>query len=45
MKLTRIAPIAALLACALIAAGCANTVRGAGKDIKDTANAIEDSVD
>lgn len=44
MKLLRIAPIAALLACAIIAAGCANTVRGAGRDIKNTADAVDDSV-
>jgi len=43
MKLFRIAPIA-VLACALALAACANTVRGVGRDVKSTANAVEDSV-
>jgi predicted small secreted protein len=43
MKPSRFAPIA-VLACALALAACANTVRGAGKDIKNTANAVEDTV-
>ncbi|MBX3568582.1 MAG: EncA/B family entericidin [Rhizobiaceae bacterium] len=44
-RFSRLAPLAALLACAIIASGCANTVRGAGKDIKATANAVKDSVE
>ncbi|WP_082550018.1 entericidin A/B family lipoprotein [Mesorhizobium sp. Root157] len=43
MKLSKLAPIA-IIACALALAACANTVRGAGKDINNTADAIEDSV-
>ncbi|WP_080917751.1 entericidin A/B family lipoprotein [Manganibacter manganicus] len=43
MKLSRLAPLA-VLACALALAACANTVRGAGKDINNTANAVEDSI-
>ncbi len=26
------------------AAGCANTIRGVGKDVKSSANAVEDAV-
>jgi predicted small secreted protein len=29
---------------ALLAASCANTVRGVATDVKDTANAVEDAV-
>ena len=43
MKLSRLAPIA-VIACALALASCANTVRVVGKDVKGTANAIEDTV-
>jgi predicted small secreted protein len=43
MKLIRIAPLA-VVAAALMLAGCANTVRGVGKDVKNTANAVEDTV-
>ena len=32
------------LAAALFAASCANTVRGIGKDVNETADAVEDSV-
>lgn len=32
------------LAAALFAASCANTVRGVATDVKDTADAVEDSV-
>ncbi len=32
------------LVCALFAASCANTVRGVATDVKDTADAVEDSV-
>ena len=43
MKLSRLAPIVAV-ACALALSACANTVRGAGKDVKSTVNAVEDTV-
>jgi predicted small secreted protein len=43
MKLTQLAPIA-LLACAMALSACANTVRGAGQDLKATANAVEETV-
>ncbi|MGB3900425.1 MAG: hypothetical protein WA973_17955 [Mesorhizobium sp.] len=43
MKPSRFAPIA-VLACALALVACANTIRGAGKDIKSTAHAVEDTV-
>jgi len=45
MTFKRITPLAAILACALLAASCANTVRGVGKDVKGTAQAIEDTVE
>ncbi|MDD2870194.1 entericidin EcnAB [Neomegalonema sp.] len=35
---------AALLLVAALAAGCANTVRGVGADVKGTAQAVEDVV-
>jgi predicted small secreted protein len=44
MKLARIGPIAVLI-CAIFAASCANTVRGVGKDVRATADAVEDSVE
>lgn len=44
MKLSRIAPLAAILACALLVSACANTVRGVGRDVNQTADAVEDSV-
>ena len=44
MKLSRIAPLAAILACALLVSACANTVRGVGRDVNATADAVEDSV-
>jgi predicted small secreted protein len=44
MRLSRIAPIAAILAAALFVTACANTVRGVGRDINQTADAVEDSV-
>jgi predicted small secreted protein len=43
MKLSRLAPIAVII-CAFALASCANTIRGVGKDVKGTANAIEDTV-
>ncbi len=32
------------LVAALFAASCANTVRGVGKDVNQTADAVEDSI-
>jgi len=44
MTLLRIAPLAAILAATLALSACANTVRGVGKDVKGTVNAVEDTV-
>jgi predicted small secreted protein len=44
MKLTRLVPVAALI-CAMFVASCANTVRGVGRDLNATADAVEDSVE
>ena len=44
MKIARLAPLAAI-GCALFLASCANTVRGIGKDVNATANAVEDSIE
>ena len=44
MKLSRTTSLAAILACALIVSACANTVRGVGRDVNATADAVEDSV-
>lgn len=41
--MSRLAPITVII-CALALAACANTVRGVGKDVKSTANAVEDTV-
>ncbi len=38
MKLT---PIVAALACAMVVSGCANTIRGVGKDAANTVNAAQ----
>ncbi len=35
------APIAAILACALIVSACANTIRGVGADAANTVNATQ----
>ncbi len=43
MNFTRIITVSAVV-CALFVASCANTVRGVGRDVKDTANAVEDTV-
>lgn len=43
MKLSRIVPVAIVL-CAFTLASCANTVRGVGRDVKGTANAVEETV-
>ena len=45
MKLSNLAPIAAILACALMVSACANTVRGVGADVRNTADAVEDQVE
>ena len=39
MKISRIASLVTILVCALAVASCANTVRGAKRDINATANA------
>ena len=39
MKISRIASLVTILVCALAVAGCANTVRGAKRDINATADA------
>ena len=41
MKLSRLASLAAILACAFAVSACANTVRGVKKDVTSTAKAIE----
>ena len=38
MKLARLAPVA-LIAVALLASACANTIRGAGRDVSNTVDA------
>lgn len=38
------APVALLIA-ALALSACANTVRGVGRDVNATADAVEDSID
>jgi predicted small secreted protein len=35
---------ASVLVCAIFLASCANTVRGVGRDVRDTADAVEDTV-
>ncbi|MGB3501016.1 MAG: EncA/B family entericidin [Mesorhizobium sp.] len=44
MQISRLAPVAVLIA-ALAVTACANTVRGVGRDVKQTAQAVEDSVE
>ncbi|MCV0397380.1 MAG: EncA/B family entericidin [Rhizobiaceae bacterium] len=44
MTLARFATILALVS-ALAVTACANTVRGIGRDVNATADAVEDSVD
>jgi predicted small secreted protein len=39
MKLSRFASFTAVLLCALVLSACANTIRGAGKDVTDTVDA------
>ena len=43
MKLSRLAPVA-ILGAALLVSACANTVRGVGKDVKQTGQAVEDTI-
>jgi predicted small secreted protein len=43
MTITRVLT-AGVLVYAIFLASCANTVRGVGRDVKATANAVEDSV-
>jgi predicted small secreted protein len=43
MRIYHIATLAVIVS-ALLAASCANTVRGIGRDINATADAVEDSV-
>lgn len=44
MTSVRLVPILALIAVMALSA-CANTVRGVGRDVNATAQAVEDSVD
>lgn len=44
MKTARLLPFAAIVALFTLAA-CANTIRGAGEDIEDTAQTVEDVVE
>ncbi len=43
MKRSRLASVVLIIS-ALVLAACANTVRGVGRDVKATANAVEDTV-
>jgi len=45
MALSRFASLAVLLTCAFVISACANTVRGAGQDVKSTVKAVEDTVE
>lgn len=42
MKLSRLIPVAILIS-ALFAAGCANTIRGVGRDAGNAVDATEDA--
>lgn len=42
MKLSRLVPVALLIS-ALFVAGCANTIRGAGRDAGNAVDATEDA--
>jgi predicted small secreted protein len=44
MKLSRLAPVA-LIVFAIALAACANTVRGVGRDVKETGQAVEDTLE
>ncbi len=39
---SKIKALALLLAAGMALAGCENTIRGAGQDVQETANAVED---
>jgi predicted small secreted protein len=41
---TRFLAICSILIAALMMSACANTVRGVGKDVRDTGRAVADSV-
>ncbi|MDR0253359.1 MAG: entericidin A/B family lipoprotein [Brucellaceae bacterium] len=43
MKTSVFTPLV-ILVCALSLAACANTVRGVGKDVKDTGRAVQQAV-
>jgi predicted small secreted protein len=43
MRPARLIPVVLIIS-ALTLAACANTVRGVGRDVKATANAVEDTV-
>jgi predicted small secreted protein len=43
MTKTKLVTVCALI-CALLVASCANTVRGVSRDVRETADAVEDSV-
>jgi predicted small secreted protein len=44
MKLSQLLPVA-LIAFAIALAACANTVRGVGRDVKQTAQAVEETAE
>jgi predicted small secreted protein len=44
MRASQLAVILTVL-CAFVVASCANTVRGIGRDLNETARAIEDTVE
>ncbi|MDP3896147.1 MAG: hypothetical protein Q8Q62_05685 [Mesorhizobium sp.] len=44
MTAARLVPVVALI-CVMALSACANTVRGVGRDINATADAVEDSID
>jgi predicted small secreted protein len=44
MRLSRLATLAVIIS-ALALSSCANTVRGVGKDVRATADAVEDSIE
>ncbi len=43
MTISRISTIS-ILVCALFIASCANTVRGVSRDLRDTATAVDESI-
>lgn len=43
MKSALLTPVV-IIVCALSLAACANTVRGVGKDVKDTGRAVQQTV-